>query len=234
MELALTHRFRTGQDYKGIPIHAADGVHAYALNLAQQHIPAGARVLDVGSGSGALAERLSDAGYDVTATDIDLRGFRAAVKSTVWDANSEALPVEEGSLDAVFAIEIIEHTENPLAALRNFRRLLKPGGTLIVSTPHVCHPRSRLKFLLSGSPSYFGPGEYRGSGHRALIPDWMLRLHLDATGYKLTQVAYAGNMSMSTINRALFPLLSLFGRTFLNAPRVDEGDGACVFCVAHV
>lgn len=234
-EPLLTHRFRTGHEYKGIAIHAAPGVHDYAAELAQANLPDGARVLDIGSGSGALAARLTDIGYKVLATDIDLRGFSAPCPSAVWDASDERSPPPEahGTFDAVCAVEILEHTENPLAALRNCKRMLRPGGYLIASTPNVCHPRSRLKFLLRGAPSYFGPGEYKGSGHRSLLPDWMLQLHLDAVGFDITRVAYAGDMEMSPLYRLAFPVFELTARLALRTPRADHGDGACVFFVAR-
>src|SRR5690606_28780915 len=52
--------------------------------------------------------------------------------------------------DAVVTCEGIEHIGNPLLFLRECHRALKPGGTLIVSTPNVWAPASRLQFLLRG------------------------------------------------------------------------------------
>lgn len=234
MDAAIAHRFTTGHDFEGIPIHAAPGVHDFAALLATTHFPAGARVLDVGAGSGALSARLISRSFEVLATDIDLTGFRASCPATVWDASNEQapLPAEPGSFDGVCAVEIIEHVENPLATLRNLKRMLKPGGVLILSTPHILHPRSRLKYLLAGSPCYFGPAEYHGSGHRTLLPEWMLRLHLQSEGFQILRTAYAGHIETSPLFRALLPLLTAFGRAFLRTPKADHGDGACVFFVA--
>lgn len=232
MEAALTHRFELGHNYAGIPIHACRGIHEFAGALAQQYIRPGSRILDMGSGSGALAQRLLDADYDVLATDIDSHGYVARAPHQLWDATSDGqLPVPEGSLDAVCAIEILEHVESPLAALRNIRRVLRPGGLLIASTPNIGHPRSRLKYLLTGSPSFFGPEYYQGCGHRTLLTDWILDAHIRAAGFRIQRTAYAGDMPMSPMSRALMPVVMFFGR-IVGCPRPDKDDGAAVFFVA--
>jgi SAM-dependent methyltransferase len=47
-------------------------------------------------------------------------------------------------------LEAIEHTENPYNAIREISRVLKPGGTLIMSTPNYLNIERRLKFLVTG------------------------------------------------------------------------------------
>lgn len=229
METALTHRFRTGHEYNGIQIHAAPGVHEFCLQLLD--LPKGSKVLDVGSGSGALAARLGDTGFDVLATDITDEDFRASCRHMIWDANDSVLPAPEGSVDAVCAVEILEHVENPIAALRNFKCLLKPGGVLIASTPNISHPKARLKYLMHGWPSYFGPREYRGSGHRTLLPDWLLRLHVVSAGFSIERIAYAGRIETRYPN--VLRVVNWLGQRLLRIPPFDDGDGACTFVVAR-
>jgi|AGTN01.3.fsa_nt_gi 2-polyprenyl-3-methyl-5-hydroxy-6-metoxy-1,4-benzoquinol methylase len=233
MEQVLTHRFRGTNDYLGIPIHAAPGVHEFGTTLAESYLPAGASVIDIGCGSGALSARLADAGFDVLATDVELTGFAANVSSRTWDAGAPELPAAAGSMDGVIALEVLEHVENPMAVLRNFKRLLRPGGKLICSTPHTGHIRSRLRFLMRGAPSYFGPEAYHGSGHRTLLPDWLLRELLTAAGFTIDRVAYAGEIETHPVLRAALPVLHWAGRALLNIPRADADDGTCVFFVAH-
>src|SRR3712207_7345513 len=57
--------------YAGHSVHAAPGVHEYAVELVRAALPQGGRVLEVGAGCGALALRLRDAGLDVVPTDLD-------------------------------------------------------------------------------------------------------------------------------------------------------------------
>src|SRR5690606_31506401 len=68
--LTSKHRLST---YRGVPELAAAGLHASAFRLLQKHVKPGAKVLDLGSGAGAWATRLHDAGYKVTACDLVAR-----------------------------------------------------------------------------------------------------------------------------------------------------------------
>lgn len=222
-----THRADSGRSYRGIPVHAAAGVHQHATGLATRLLPAGARILDVGSGSGGLAARLDDAGFDVLASELDITDYRARPPVIQWDAAGDTLPpgIEPATFDAVCAVEMLEHVENPRQALRNFMALLKPGGVLVVSTPNVGHIRSRVKFLLRGAPSYFGRTEYFGSGHTTLMPDWMLELHVKGAGFESIDVGYAGRMGLTGAQAALYkvaePVLGFLH--LLPSPRVDDG-----------
>jgi SAM-dependent methyltransferase len=233
MEQALTHRFDMGHHYSGIPINACRGIHEYAAQLVAEFVTPGASVFDIGCGVGALTQRLHDEGYVAVGADIDARGYMAKAPHLLWDSGADKLPVPERSVDAVCAIEILEHVENPLAVLRNVRRILKPGGVLIVSTPNISHPRSRLKFLMTGSPSFFGPEYYEGCGHRTLLTDWILKAHIEASGFTIQKTAYAGDMPMGPVSRALMPVVNLFGR-LVGCPKPDAGDGAATFFVATV
>ena len=62
-----------------------------------------------------------------------------------------------GQFDYVTCIEGIEHIENPQAAVREFARILRAGGHLIVSTPNILNIEERLKWLFYGYTSHFKP-----------------------------------------------------------------------------
>ena len=219
------HRSDTGRSFAGIPIHAAGGLHEYVLALVERMLEPRARILDIGAGSGALSERLIAAGFDVVASDIDGADYRPSALMVEWDASSPNLPPQlpAGSFDAVCVLETLEHVENPLQALRNFRLLLKPDGLLIASTPNVGHPKSRLKFLLTGSMSYFGKVEYYATGHRTVLPDWLLQRHLDQTGYEGIHVSYAGQLGHSGITRIVWLIVRPMLWFLHPSPRTDDG-----------
>jgi len=55
---------------------------------------------------------------------------------TVVEGDATALPFEDGSVDAVVMLDVLEHVPEPRAALTEARRVLRPGGALVLSVPH--------------------------------------------------------------------------------------------------
>ena len=120
-------------------------------------------VLDLGCGIGHMSRRIgrwfSSQGVDpalrVLATDISRERFAAhEVRFIQMDARHQ-LPIKDGTLDCVVAIEVIEHISQPYEFLDQCRRLLKPGGVLVFSTPNVGNLQSRVRSLFMGLPSLF-------------------------------------------------------------------------------
>lgn len=231
--IGLNHRTDTGRSYRGRAIHAADGVHEAALTLCQQFLRSEATILELGAGSGALAARFRDAGFNVVATDLepaseDVRSLDLErLDADVEDWVAGLAP------DAIVAVEIVEHLENPRAALRQIRKLLPPGGVLVLSTPHVNHPASRVKALLTGDHFMFGAEQYYVTGHIAMLPDWLLAEHLRHAGFELTSFSFAGDAEFTGPRRLVFKMLT---KPWVHAMRrrgsLVRGDGVCLFIVA--
>lgn len=103
----------------------------------------GARALDVGCGGGLLSEALARAGADVTAIDLapavlDVArlhlhesGFAVDYREISVEALAEQIP---GEFDVVTCMEMLEHVPDPASVIRACATLLKPGGTLFLST----------------------------------------------------------------------------------------------------
>lgn len=102
--------------------------------------PAQTRVLDAGCGSGRT---LDDLGSYGSASGMELHplGVEAARRRghEVREGRVEAIPYEDASFDLVTCLDVIEHTDDDVAALRDLRRVTRPGGRLVVSVP--AHPR---------------------------------------------------------------------------------------------
>ena len=114
-------------------------------------------LLDVPAGEGALAARLIDAGFDVRCCDLYPEIFQLEGVD-IHRGNLDAeLPFTDRSFAYVTCLEGLEHIENPQQAMREFARVLKPGGHLIVSVPNILNIEERLKWLLYGYTSHFKP-----------------------------------------------------------------------------
>src|SRR6266852_6648514 len=134
---------------------AHQAIHDTVVRILENE-PRGA-LLDVPAGEGALAARLIDAGFDVRCCDLYPEIFRldgVDIHSGNLDAE---LPFGDQSFNYVTCLEGLEHIENPQQAMREFARVLKPGGHLIVSVPNILNIEERLKWLLYGYTSHFKP-----------------------------------------------------------------------------
>jgi ubiquinone/menaquinone biosynthesis C-methylase UbiE len=113
---------------------------AWKVVLTRLLPPAPAKILEVGAGTGVMSLLLAELGYSVTATDIS-KGMldearrkaserRLAIAFEIADA--EALPFGEKTFDAVFGRHILWTLPYPDRALGEWRRVLKPGGRLVL------------------------------------------------------------------------------------------------------
>lgn len=110
------------------------------------------RTLDVGCGSGFLLDQLAARGL-TGLTGIDVHDPPSHVPWTYLRADlTDQWPVETGAFDCVVAGEIIEHVPNPDDFLRECRRVLRPGGTLVVSTPNMVSWANRVLVPLGIQP----------------------------------------------------------------------------------
>jgi SAM-dependent methyltransferase len=95
-------------------------------------LPVGSRVIDVGAGEAPYRELFGDQRYVTLdrpdtphSGSVDLHG------------DADSIPAEDGSFDAVLCTQVLEHVPEPLLALREFRRILRPGGRIIATVPFV-------------------------------------------------------------------------------------------------
>ena len=170
------------------------GVHEAVLRWFPPGAPG--RVLDAGAGEGALSLSLSQRGYLVVACDRTPARFRPRDIPFVQADLHGPLPFAAGSFDAVVSTEVLEHLENPHHVAREFARILRPGGTLVVTTPNILHVYSRMHFLLLGTCDYFdtlsGSREtaFHGTkGHINPVGFPELRYALEQAGLEVQEVA---------------------------------------------
>ena len=99
----------------------------------------GKLVLDAGAGTGYFSERANARGATVVSVDLGVAllrrvGARAASLLAVTDVM--ALPFRPGTFDVVVSSEVIEHTTDPQQSVRELGRVLKGGGTLVLTCPN--------------------------------------------------------------------------------------------------
>jgi ubiquinone/menaquinone biosynthesis C-methylase UbiE len=111
------------------------------LTLQAGQIAAGARVLDAGAGEGQYRDLFGHTRYQ--AQDFaQYEGSSADGAPETWKyrkldyvCDITAIPVADGTFDAVVCTEVLEHVPNPLAALRELVRVTAPGGRLLLTAP---------------------------------------------------------------------------------------------------
>jgi SAM-dependent methyltransferase len=105
--------------------------------IAALELPPGARILDAGCGSGRnmvdLAAVGTVTGVELSETSVALARERAA--GEVIAGSVLEMPFADGSFDLAVSLDVIEHLEDDLGALRELRRTVVPGGTLLVTVP---------------------------------------------------------------------------------------------------
>jgi len=111
-----------------------------AAYLALVPFVAGARVLEAGCGDGYGAAMLARTAERVLAVDVDPAAAahvaRAYAEVEVLRADLERLPLADGSVEVVATLQVIEHLHDQAAFLAECARVLRPAGTLLVTTPN--------------------------------------------------------------------------------------------------
>ena len=131
---------------------SGDFIYAKFLSLIKQFNLKG-DCLDFGAGTGNLTRQIHELNcFDsVTATDIMERPLELDL-SINWIAEdlNNSLDIPSCKFDVIVSSEVIEHLENPRAIAREWFRLLRPSGTLILSTPNNESWRALLALLIQG------------------------------------------------------------------------------------
>jgi len=105
--------------------------------IANLGLPGSARILDAGCGSGRNMVELSRygrvTGIELSETSVALARQRNA--GEVISGSLLEMPFAQDSFDLAVTLDVIEHLEDDLAALRELRRTVAPGGALLVTVP---------------------------------------------------------------------------------------------------
>jgi SAM-dependent methyltransferase len=115
------------------------GEHRSRYRFACRDV-AGLRVLDIACGTGFGLQMLRQAGARVSGFDLDtealFEAWRAGPYAPLAQADAAYLPIPDATVDLVVSFETIEHVPDAAAVAAEFRRVLRPTGRLVLSTPN--------------------------------------------------------------------------------------------------
>ncbi|MEV6316179.1 class I SAM-dependent methyltransferase [Streptomyces sp. NPDC051776] len=212
---------------------------ARALGPVRQGARPPATVLDVGCGDGSAAATAARvlAGHRIVGVDWSQDALRRAAPRVPYVVRGEltdgGLPFATGAADAVLFSEVIEHLVDPDAALDELRRVLRPGGHLMLSTPNLAAWYNRV-LLLAGIQPVFSEVSLRrihgrpGSqvvGHLRLCTARALRELVAASGFEVVTVTGAPfhgvPRALRTLDRAACRWPSVASILLLHARRTS-------------
>jgi 2-polyprenyl-3-methyl-5-hydroxy-6-metoxy-1,4-benzoquinol methylase len=146
------------QLWEGLPDERELPDFDFRLAFAREHVTAGQRVLDLGCGSGEFTSSLAAAGAQVIGAEVAETAILAAqrlhpdgdFRLVPFDGE---LPFDDDAFELVWASEVIEHVADTHLWLNEVRRVLRPGGRLLITTPS----HGRLRLLRDGIERYSPP-----------------------------------------------------------------------------
>ena len=205
---------------------AGVGTHEVVLDLVKRFLPEKARIADLAAGEGAFSIWLRDLGHEVEAVDASSERWKVdSIPVRIADLDSEfatELTAAGGKFDAVVAIEIIEHLENPFRFVRECSKLLKPGGLLFLTTPNVEAVSSRLIFLYTGRLKSFGAYETVRPAHITPIFKWKLDMILDEAGFEVVHEGFNRTVYATGTNLK-GKIAAVFGKIIEPALKGEKG-----------
>lgn len=180
-------------------------------------------VLDFPAGNGATSELLLNLGTKMEAFDLFPEYFMLEGIECRRADIAEKIPVGDGHADWVVCQEGIEHFSDQLKALKEFNRVLKKGGKLLLTTPSYSNLAARFSYLMFESEAigkWMPPNEIDSiwmsdkaksreiyHGHIFLIGLQKLRVLARLAGFKISEVRY---VRLSKGSLALFPFVYPF------------------------
>jgi SAM-dependent methyltransferase len=173
------------------------------------------KILDAPCGGlAALALALRERGFHAIGADIDTAAALVLGNDFVQANLDATLPWPDQTFDAVISTEGIEHLENHYSFLRELNRVLKPGGTLILTTPNITALRSRVRFFGSG---FFGRDAMplnetarHPLHHIGLATFSELRYELHMSGFKLIEARHTHTKPISYLYSIYVPWMWLY------------------------
>jgi SAM-dependent methyltransferase len=162
------------------------------------NIAPGRRLLNAGCGTGEFNHYLrhrfeSSVGIDINAGDIATADGLNRDPNILFEvANLTSLPFEAGSFDAAICVDVLEHVGDAPGAVAELRRVLEPGGQLVVTVPHRNYPffYDPVNFVAERTVGRHFPIGIWGFGHTRLFGEDQLRDLVRGSGFEIESTEY--------------------------------------------
>jgi SAM-dependent methyltransferase len=136
--------------------------HWWALNHLKGQVT-GKRILDVGAGGGGIGRAIkAEAPKELVAIEIDLRAHEILAQH-YNRVLTDITPVKNEQFDWIIILDVLEHMAKPAIFLSELRKLLAPGGAILISVPNVSHWSVRIPLFFWGSFEYRSVGIMDGT-----------------------------------------------------------------------
>lgn len=177
------------------------------LWIIEREVADGAAILECGAVPPLMTAALAELGYAVRAVDIAPERFAGAIAELELevarcDIETEPAPFADASFDAVLFHELFEHLRiNPIATFTEIRRVLRPGGVLLLSTPNLRSFRGLRNLLLEHRGSATAADPYREYekletlGHMGHVREYTARevaTFLARLEFRVEKIVYRG------------------------------------------
>jgi len=165
-------------------------------------LPADSSILDIGAGEQQYKKYCTHLNYiSQDFNQYDGSGNESGFQTGIWDTSKidvvsdiVSIPLPDASYEAILCTEVIEHVPDPISAIKEFTRLLKPGGELILTAPFAS--------LTHFAPYHFCTG----------FNKYFYEHHLGNNGFEIVEMSTNGDYS-HFVAQEVRRVLSFYGRS---------------------
>lgn len=166
------------------------------------------KVLDIGCRRGIIGSAVQEEfkalvyGVDMDESELVIAKQRN-LRTTLHNVDQEELPFEDGVFDLIILAEVVEHLARPNHCLSEIHRVLKPGATLIITTPNLTSLPNRVKFCRGEDPTQISDKDF-GNIHKREYNLQDLKLFLEWHDFDITELIFANYRAIGSKQGLLY------------------------------